>query len=277
VPADPEVQGELQPPYYLTVKVPDGQPEFSLTSVYVPKNKSNLAAFMAVNADALSPDYGKFTVLQLPSNATVSGPSQAANAMQTDTDVTQQLFPYKNAGTRVLYGNLLTLPVGDEMLYVEPVYTLREGSGTYPILQFVVVALGSGTSDEGNDVGIGTSFDCALADALGLATTSIGDCTTTIPPPDGGGGEQPPPSGGGTQQQRLTRLLNDAASDLAQAEAALRNGDLAQYQSFNEAAAKAIAAAQRIQERINGGGEPSGGPTTGSASSAGATTTSGGG
>jgi uncharacterized protein len=272
VPADPEVSGDQQPPYYLTVKVPDSTPEFSLTSVYVPRNRSNLAAFVAVNADASSDNYGKFTILQLPSNATVSGPSQAANAMQTDTDVTQKLLPYKNAGTRVLFGNLLTLPVGDEMLYVEPVYTLREGSGTYPILQYIVVSLGSGGStDEGNQVGISTSFDCALADALGLGTDT---CTggTTTPPPDNGGGQQPPPTG--TQQQRLTQLLSEAATDLEQANAALRNGDLAEYQRLNEAAANAIAEAQRIQNQISGGSS-SGGPTSGAPSSG--TPSSGGG
>jgi uncharacterized protein len=274
VPADPELNGDQQPPYYLTVKVPDSTPEFSLTSVYVPRNRSNLAAFVAVNADASSDNYGKFTILQLPSNATVSGPSQAANAMQTDTDVTQKLLPYKNAGTRVLFGNLLTLPVGDEMLYVEPVYTLREGTGTYPILQYIVVSLGSGgSSDEGNQVGIGTSFDCALADALGLGTDT---CTggTTTPPPDNGGG-QPPPQGGGTQQQRLTVLLNQAGTYLSQANDALLRGDLAEYQRLNNLAADTIAEAQRLQELINGGS--SGGPTTGTPSSSGATTASGGG
>ena len=164
------------------------------------------------------------------------------------------------------------------MLYVEPVYTLREGSGTYPILQFVVVSLGgggSGSADEGNQVGIGTSFDCALADALGLGTLN---CTGTVtpPPPTGGGGQEPPPTGNETQQQELTRLLGEAADDLAQADQALRNGDLAEYQRLNNEAADAIEQAQRIQDQINNGAS-SGGPTTGSPSSGGATTSSGGG
>jgi uncharacterized membrane protein (UPF0182 family) len=269
VPADPEVSGDLQPPFYLSVKLPNAESEFSLTSVYVPKNRSNLAAFMAVNADAASPDYGKFTILQLPSNAAVNGPSLAANAMQNDTDVTQKLLPYKNLGTNVLYGNLLTLPLGDEMMYVEPVYTFRESAGTYPILQFVLVGLGSGaTGDEGLKVGIDTSFDGALADALGLAPGAV------TPPPPGGGGGNPPPSGGGTQQQ-LTQLLNEAATALQQANDALRSGNLAEYQRLNNLAAEKIAAAQRLQDKISGGSS-TGGPTTGTPSSS-ASTSSGGG
>jgi uncharacterized protein len=270
VPADPEVSGDLQPPFYLSVKLPNAESEFSLTSVYVPKNRSNLAAFMAVNADAASPDYGKFTILQLPSNAAVNGPSLAANAMQNDTDVTQKLLPYKNLGTNVLYGNLLTLPLGDEMMYVEPVYTFRESAGTYPILQFVLVGLGSGaTGDEGLKVGIDTSFDGALADALGLAPGAV------TPPPPGGGGGNPPPAGGGTQQQQLTQLLNEAATALQQANDALRSGNLAEYQRLNNLAAEKIAAAQRLQDKISGGSS-TGGPTTGTPSSS-ASTSSGGG
>ena len=197
--------------------------------------------------------------------------------MQTDTDVTTKLLPYKHAGTRVLYGNLLTLPVGDEMLYVEPVYTLREGSGTYPILQFVVVALGSGgTGDEGNEVGISTSFDCALADALGLGTDSCEGGTTT-PPPDNGGTNPPP--GNETQQQELTRLLDEASSLFDQANAALQDGRLGDYQRLNEAGVAKLQEALDLQQQIAGSpttGQTTG-PTSGSPSSGDATTSSGGG
>jgi uncharacterized membrane protein (UPF0182 family) len=267
-PTDPEHAGELQPPFYLSVKLPGKESEFSLTSVYVPRGRQNMAAFMAVNADAASPDYGQFTILQLPTNSAVSGPSQAANAMQNDPDVTQALLPYKNSATQIQYGNLLTLPVGDEMLYVEPVYTSRLSSGSYPILQKVLVSLGSGATDEGGQVGISTSFDGALADALGLTAPSGGG---TNPPPNGGG---KPPTGGESQQQELTRLLNEAASLFDQADAALHTGDLAEYQRLNDEGVAKLREAQALQQEIVG--TPTTGPTSGSPSS-GATTTSGGG
>jgi uncharacterized membrane protein (UPF0182 family) len=270
VPADPEVQGDLQPPFYLSVKLPDTESEFSLTSVYVPKNRSNLAAFMAVNADAASTDYGKFTILQLPSNATVNGPSLAANAMQNDPGVTQKLFPFKQAGTQILYGNLLTLPLGDEMLYVEPVYTFRQSGGTYPILQFVLVGLGSGsTGDEGLQVGIDTSFDGALADALGLSAPTGGE----NPPPPGTGGQQPPPAGGETRQQQLTRLLDEASSLFDRANTALQNGRLGTYQRLNNEGVAKLQQALELQQRIAGTPTTTG-PTSGSPSATATTTTS---
>ena len=234
----------------------------------MPRGRQNMAAFMAVNADAASPDYGQFTILQLPTNSAVSGPSQAANAMQNDPDVTQALLPYKNSATQIQYGNLLTLPVGDEMLYVEPVYTSRLSSGSYPILQKVLVSLGSGATDEGGQVGISTSFDGALADALGLTAPSGGG---TNPPPNGGG---KPPTCGESQQQELTRLLNEAASLFDQADAALHSGDLAEYQRLNDEGVAKLREAQALQQEIVG--TPTTGPTSGSPSSS-ATTTSGGG
>ena len=44
----------------------------------------------------------------------------------------------------VLNGNLLTLPVGGGILYVQPVYLKSTGETSYPTLQRVLVAFGGG-------------------------------------------------------------------------------------------------------------------------------------
>ena len=60
IPKDPiagATSNTLEPPFYLSIKWPStGEPStFSLTTAFVPKNRSNLAAYFAVNADASSP------------------------------------------------------------------------------------------------------------------------------------------------------------------------------------------------------------------------------
>ena len=69
VPNDPVSGASAQtkePPFYLSVKWPgDNDAIFSLTSSYVPFKRSNLAAYMAVNADASSPEYGRMRILQM--------------------------------------------------------------------------------------------------------------------------------------------------------------------------------------------------------------------
>ena len=68
VPQDPVTSTRKQPPYRLSVATTSGDdPVFSLTSVYVPQKKQNLASFMSVGADAGDPEtYGKFQILRLP-------------------------------------------------------------------------------------------------------------------------------------------------------------------------------------------------------------------
>ncbi len=220
VPQDPQDDAYAQPPFFLTVKLPEGTPEFSLTSVYVPYSRQNLASFISVNADAASDGYGQFTVLELPSGSAVSGPGQVANAMSNDPIVSAELLKYKQSGTQTFQGNLLTLPVGDELLYVQPVYTARgTGTGSYPILQFVVVSVG-------DEVGIGTSFEEAFARALGL--------TPTTSPTEPGEGQEDPPPGEETPAQKLTRYLDFAKAAFDEAQTALEEGRLGDYQEANQ-------------------------------------------
>ncbi|MGI8701894.1 MAG: UPF0182 family membrane protein [Nocardioidaceae bacterium] len=226
VPEDPTdiSSHQAQPPFYMTVQLPGKDPQFSLSSVYVPKSRSNLASFVSVDADASSEDYGKITVLELPSDNTVDGPGQMSNQLTNDPAVTRSLLPFSRTGTRVLRGNLLTLPLGGEMLYAQPVYTYGSGTGSFPILQFVTVALG-------DRIGIGTTFDQAVARAL--------DVSTPPRPPDGGG--NPPPTGGGggggggnqTVEQQITAYLANAQAAFATAQADLQRGDLGAYQKAN--------------------------------------------
>ena len=176
MPEDPAgTQSSLQPPYYLSVSTPgekaDQPPEFSLTTVYLPNSRQNLASFVSVNSEATAKDYGKMQILQLPSDTQVPGPSQIANQFSSDRGVTQALLQFRQSDAQVQNGNLLTLPVGDGLLYVQPVYIRRSAAeGTYPVLQFVAASFGQ-------DVGFGQTLDEALRVALGLeeGSTDTGD------------------------------------------------------------------------------------------------------
>ena len=214
VPTDPNSPGSLQPPYRLFVDS-SGQDVYSLTSTFVPYNKNNLAAFVSVNSDATSDDYGKVQVLQL-SDQNAKGPGQVANDFNSDTDVADRLAQFNRSGGQVIYGNLLTLPVNDGFVYVEPVYAVRAGSSvSYPSLAYVLVSYN-------DEVGIGTSLPAALADAL----------DRTLPPATGGGGggdgQQNPGKGGkpsGSVVNRIHSLIDQAQRHFDAADAALADGD----------------------------------------------------
>lgn len=234
VPEDPVTSTRKQPPYRLSVATTSGdEPVFSLTSVYVPQKKQNLAAYMSVGADAAQPDsYGKFQILRLPDNTQVPGPGQIANQFQRDDKVAQQLLAFKRADVTARYGNLLTLPVGNGLLYVQPLYTVREGgAGNYPGLTFVLVSFGK-------EVGIGPTLSGALDDLLSRIS---GD--TDVPPaePAGDPGTTPPDD---TQNLPVAalRLLQQADEKFAEADRALKAGDLEGY-------AKAVREARELVQR----------------------------
>ncbi len=229
IPQDTSASTRKQPPYRLSVATRSGEvPEFSLTSVYVPSKKQNLAAFMSVGADAAKPDtYGKFQILRLPDNTQVPGPGQIANQFQRDDKVAGQLLAFKRADVSARYGNLLTLPVGKGLLYVQPLYTLREGgAGNYPGLTFVLVSFGK-------EVGIGPTLSAALDDVLSRAS---GGGSTPVDNGTGSGSTD----GGDTQDLPVAalRLLQQADEKFAEADKALKAGDLEGYaRSVEEARA----------------------------------------
>ncbi len=237
VPEDTSVSTRKQPPYRLSVATKSGDaPEFSLTSVYVPSKKQNLASFMSVGADAANPaTYGKFQILRLPDNTQVPGPGQIANQFQRDDKVAGQLLAFKRADVTAKYGNLLTLPVGNGLLYVQPLYTVRQGgAGNYPGLTFVLASFGK-------EVGIGPTLSGALDDVLSRAS---GDGSTPIDNGSGTGTGSGTGSGGDTQNLPVAalRLLQQADQKFTEADTALKAGDLEGY-------AKAVEEARALVQR----------------------------
>ena len=232
-----------QTPYYLSVKWPgDENPIFSLTSVYVPRGRQNLAAFMAVNADASSESYGQLRVLRMSDTTQIDGPGQTANAMVTNETVAERLRPFQQGTAQAEYGNLLTLPVGGGLLYVQPVYTQRQGSsGSYPALRFVLARFGQ-------QVGIGDTLQQALdqvfAGDSGATTGETDPEATPSPQPSGPQSPQPP---GEPDNPAAARALTQAQQAFEAAQKALTDGDLGAYQTEIE---KAEAATKRAAEAM---------------------------
>ncbi len=234
VPSDPQLTSRLQPPYRLFTDTGSGE-TWSLTSVYVPRDKeNNLAAYMAVNSDATSEDFGTVSVLELPNEPT-GGPLQIANTFATNEDVSQALLPYTTGDADRVPGNLLTLPIGDSFMYVQPVYTRRDGESNFPILRFVLV------SYEGR-VGIGTTLSAAIEDSL-LADPTTEEPTEepTAEPtesPSASPSQSPSaspttPVTGGTQAQ-IRNLLRQAEDKFTQADAAQAAGNTVKWARLME-------------------------------------------
>jgi uncharacterized protein len=246
VPDDPTGQtpsASTQPPYYLTLQMP-GQTEtaFSLTSTFIPAGgtRNVLTGFLAADADAgavagkKKPGYGQLRLLQLPKEPVVPGPAQVQNIFNSDPNVSQQLNILARGSTTVLRGNLLTLPLGDGFLYVQPVYVRSAGSGSYPLLQKVLVAFGD------QQVGYANSLAEALDQVFGASTPSGGG--------DDNGGDSPPAPTLSAADQRVQDALQAAAKALKDSSDALKAGDFTAYGTAQEALQKAVEDAQSAQD-----------------------------
>ena len=232
-PTVPQASAKAQPPYYLTMQVPGADdPAFSIYSTYIPQTQADdagqsvLTGYLAANADA-GEDYGKLTLLTLPSQDTVPGPGQVQNSFNTDTEVANEINILQRGDTTVVYGNLLTLPVGGGLLYVQPVYVKSTGETSYPLLRKVLVAFG-------DQVAFEDTLDQAL-DVLfgGDSGADAGDTDAETDGPDGGtggetGGETE--GDGGTEtpvdNPALEKALSDYQKALADRTAAYAEGDL---------------------------------------------------
>ena len=199
VPSDPTVQGntgaqqDAQPPYYLLAGLPNQEgASFQLTSALVSLRRQFLASYMSASSDPAN--YGKISVLQLPSETQTQGPQQVQAQFLGSPTVSQELNLLRQNQTTIDYGNLLTLPVAGGLLYVEPVYIERAGQeASYPQLARVLVSYGG-------RVGYSASLSEALEQVFGAGAAP--SAAAPGAPQAGAAGGSPAAAGRGNRDQQ---------------------------------------------------------------------------
>lgn len=277
-----------QPPYYLTLKMPgEDQTAFSLTTSYIPGGQTNrnvMTGFLAASGDAgnktgvKGEDYGKLSLLELPRDLTVPGPGQAQNTMLANPKVSTDLNLLQQGGTEIMRGNLLSLPVGDGLLYVQPVYVQASSGTQYPTLQYVLTLFGDNvgfapTLDESLDQVFGGDSGVSAGDAgvvgkkeapleAGAADQPAGESspapsaepstTPSAEPTTAPSAEPSTTPSAGSAQERLSTALGSAKKAIEDSRAALDAGNWADYGKAQEALSKAIDEAVAAQKEIDG-------------------------
>jgi uncharacterized protein len=125
-------------PYYVIMKLPDAEEEeFVLILPFTPQDKPNLVAWMAARSDG--EHYGDITVFEFPTDRIFSGPAQIEARIDNDPVISEQFTLWDQSGSRVIRGNLLVIPIGESLLYAEPIY-LQSDSLAFPELKRVILA-----------------------------------------------------------------------------------------------------------------------------------------
>ncbi|NMM93031.1 UPF0182 family protein [Bifidobacterium oedipodis] len=271
-------QDILQPPYYLTLQTGGtAEPVFSLTSTYIPAGASTreiLTGFLSVDSDAgnetgkIGANYGTIRLQELPKDSNVPGPGQAQNNFNANADVSKELNLLQSGDTQVVRGNLLTLPLGGGLVYVQPVYVKSSGATSFPLLKKTLVAFGdqvgfADTLDEALDQVFGGDSGAAAGDAdnvesaTGDSSNNTGTTdsqTTTGGATDGetSNGDKSDASNGNSNGSSgntdLQQALKDANQAYEDGRKALQDGDWAAYGKAQDALKEALNKAVELGE-----------------------------
>jgi uncharacterized protein len=262
--ADPQT-GQLTPrrrariePYYQLMRMPNDDDEsFVILRPFVPfsenDNRNELSAFMVAHSDF--DDYGRLRVYTMPAGNLPDGPAIVASNIASNEEIAQRVSLLDQRGSEVRLGNLLLIPVNQSLLYIRPLYTQAAADTAVPELRNVIVAFGG-------QVVMRPTLRQALEELFGSAP----ETQEAEPERDDDlpGDETPAPEAGDDDDVEVGddvgELLQRASAAFAEAEQALRDGDLALYQ-------RRVREAQRLVERAldqdeGGGGGTDAGPTT---------------
>ena len=204
-------KSQTMEPYYIIMKLPgEEEAEYILMLPFTPKSRPNMVGWMCARMDG--DNYGKLLVYNFPKQETIYGPEQIESRINQNTVIAQQLSLWDQRGSRVYRGNLLVIPMGNSILYVEPLY-LQADSSKLPELKRVIAGFGNKTV-----------MEPTLADAL---TSLFGR-----PGEEPVGGETSPPDDSEVSSpgsQSLAELAQQAKQYYDQAQESLSAGDWAGY------------------------------------------------
>jgi hypothetical protein len=209
-------------PYYLLTELPgEEQLSYLLLQPFNPRARRNMVAFLV--ADSSLGNYGRLIDFRMPQGELVDGAQQAGQRIEQDAEISQQLSLWRGEGSDVIKGDLLIVPIEESVVYFQPIF-LEEDGGAFPEFRRVAVVY----SDR---VEWADSLDGALDLVFGDSVVDEGE---------GGDDEEPsePPVEGSIEE-----LIQQAEDAFTRADAALRSGDLAEYQNW-------VDEAQRILNEI---------------------------
>ncbi len=225
-------------PYYVLFRLPNEQnPEFLLIMPFTPHGKNNMVSWMAARSDGSN--YGKYVSYVLPKDKVIFGPQQVANLINEKPEISRDFTLFHQAGSQVLQGNLLVVPIGDSFLYFEPIYLRAIQASSLPVLKKVILA---------------DSVNVVYTDTLQQAIDQLVG-TSTAPPPT----TTPATTFTPAQVAQVADLVTQANTHYAAAYAALKAGDLS---TFASEMAQVGVLLQKLQQLTGTAQLPTGGTPT---------------
>ena len=228
--------GEPMEPYYVIMRIPgEDAAEFVLIQPMVPEGRANMIAWVAARMDPGV--YGERIAFQFPTGTTTQGPGQIEGRIGADDTISEQITLWSNAGSTVVRGNLLVLPIGEDgLLYVEPIFLQADGA---PFPEFVRVIM----ADQ-RRVAFAETVEEGLRQLLGEAEPPPPEEPEPSEPGESPGASPSPDASGEPLPTDVAELVSEAQRLYEEAQAALDSGDLGRYQDRIDELADVLEALQ---------------------------------
>jgi uncharacterized membrane protein (UPF0182 family) len=243
----------LNPSYEVAALPGQTEQKFLIVQPFVPlsaqSTRPNLTAIMFASADP--GDYGQLSLYETPPGQNVTGPSLVQSIIGQTPDISSELTLLNQQGSQVELGEVVTVPIANTLLYVQPVY-VQASTNQIPILKDVIVVYNGSAYHSDN-----ASLDGALCQITNEPinsqrpfsqycntaaanrpktkvksnTSTLGSTTTTTTTTPGNSATTTTvPATGPNGQESVAQLLAAAQKSYSAATAALKSGDLAAYQ-----------------------------------------------
>ncbi|MEY4210150.1 MAG: hypothetical protein RLZ92_529, partial [Pseudomonadota bacterium] len=142
------VDGDEVLPYFITMDLDhcNDQEEFVMINPMTPVHRDNLSMVgVASSLDRNACDHRYkpgLTVYKFPKEVQVNGPSQVNALIDQNPEIAAQFTLWNQLGSEVKKGRMVVLPMGNSILYVQPIYTLATKT-KMPELSRVIVSIGN--------------------------------------------------------------------------------------------------------------------------------------
>lgn len=218
-------------PYYVIMKLPEEEgEEFLLLQPFSPLTRKNMIGWMGARMDG--DNYGELILFEFPKDRLVYGPSQIEARISNHPEISSQITLWDQAGSRVIRGNLLVIPVGDSILYVEPLYLQAEESPIPELARVIVSYKDKVAMEQTMDEALRAVFEAEAVPVPpeegpgGVVTTTTvpGETTSTVTAPTTPTTESP--DGAPASREELIREAQEAYAAALEAQ---RSGDWAEY------------------------------------------------
>jgi len=201
-------------PYYVQMRLPnETKDEFLLILPFTPRAKVNMSGWLAAHCDPGT--YGKLVLYQYPEGMNMPGPAQMESVFNQNETIANLNRQLNNDQSKIIPGNLLVVPIGNSVIYVEPLFLQSRSPGmpVSPELKKVILATKNGPV-------VGENYADALEKLFGAGTKLAkieADAT------------QKPAQKGASPATVPIEEIRKARDLYKQAKEALKKGDLGSY------------------------------------------------